>query len=123
MAASAISSSPCLIGPRMTVRGALIGEEDLIVEGRVEGTIQIAGHLVVAEGGVVESDVEAESADIHGHVVGDVVAAEAITIHPDARVSGNLRAPRIVIDDGAHFHGAIDMDVELPEGLARVRSR
>jgi len=107
----------------MTVRGALIGEEDLVVEGRIEGTIQISGHLVVAEGGVVESDVESESADIHGHVVGDVAAAETITIHPGARVSGNLRAPRIVIDDGAHFHGTVDMDVELPEGLARMRSR
>ncbi|MCA9663372.1 MAG: polymer-forming cytoskeletal protein [Myxococcales bacterium] len=123
MAASAISSSPCLIGPRMTVRGALVGEEDLVVEGRVEGTIQIAGHLVVADGGYVESDVEAESADIHGQVAGDVAAASTITLHPGAHVTGNLRAPRIVIDDGAHFHGSVDMDVDLPEGLARVRPR
>jgi len=123
MVASGISSSPCLIGPNMTVRGAIVGEEDLVVEGRVEGTIQIAGHLVVAEAGVVESDVEADSADVHGQVIGDVAAAQTITLHPGARVSGNLRAPRIVIDDGAHFQGGVDMDVELPEGLARVRSR
>ena len=123
MAAPAISSSPCLVGPRMTIRGALVGEEDLVVEGRVEGTIQIAGHLVVAEGGVVESDVEVESVDVHGQVAGDVTASATITIHPGAQVLGNLRAPRIIIDEGAHFQGAVDMDVELPEGLARVRAR
>lgn len=94
-----------------------------MVEGRVEGTIQIAGHLVVAEGGVVESDVEVESVDVHGQVAGDVTASATITIHPGAQVLGNLRAPRIIIDEGAHFQGAVDMDVELPEGLARVRAR
>jgi cytoskeletal protein CcmA (bactofilin family) len=123
MAAPAINSSHCLIGPRMTVRGAIVGEEDLVVEGRVEGSIALSGHLVVAEGGVVESDVEVETADIHGHVVGDIAAAVAITIHPGASVHGNLRAPRIVIEDGAHFKGAVEMDVDLPEGLARVRGR
>lgn len=123
MAAPAMNSSHCLIGPRMTVRGALVGEEDLVVEGRVEGNITLSGHLMIAEGGVVESDVEVETADIHGHVIGDVAAAVAITIHPGASVHGNLRAPRIVIEDGAHFKGGVDMDVDLPEGLQRARGR
>ena len=121
--AASMSSAPCLIGPRITVRGALAGEDDLVVEGRVEGSIALAGHLIVAEGGVVESDVEVESVDVHGQVVGDIVAAASITIHPGARVHGNVRAPRVVIEDGAQFKGAVEMDVELPEGLARVRTR
>lgn len=121
--AASMSTAPCLIGPRITVRGAIVGEDDLVVEGRVEGSIALAGHLVVAEGGVVESDIEVESVDVHGQVIGDIVASTSITIHPGARVSGNVRAPRVVIEDGAHFKGAVEMDVELPEGLARVRAR
>ena len=121
--AASMSTAPCLIGPRITVRGAIVGEDDLVVEGRVEGSIALAGHLVVAEGGVVESDIEVESVDVHGQVIGYVVASSSITIHPGARVSGNVRAPRVVIEDGAHFKGAVEMDVELPEGLARVRAR
>ena len=121
--AASMSTAPCLIGPRIPVRGAIVGEDDLVVEGRVEGSIALAGHLVVAEGGVVESDIEVESVDVHGQVIGDIVASSSITIHPGARVSGNVRAPRVVIEDGAHFKGAVEMDVELPEGLARVRAR
>jgi cytoskeletal protein CcmA (bactofilin family) len=107
----------------MTVRGALLGEDDLVVEGRVEGSIAIAGHLVIAEGGVVESDIEVESVDIRGQVVGDVIASASINIYPGAQVHGNVRAPRVVIEDGAHFKGSVEMDVELLEGLARVRAR
>jgi cytoskeletal protein CcmA (bactofilin family) len=121
--AGTMNTTPCFIGPRMTVRGALLGEDDLVVEGRVEGSIAIAGHLVVAEGGVVESDIEVESVDIRGQVVGDVIASSSVTIHPGAQVHGNVRAPRVVIEDGAHFKGSVEMDVELPEGLARVRAR
>lgn len=124
MAASvSTASAPCHIGPRISVRGTLAGEEDLVVEGRVEGSIALTGHLAVAEAGVVEADIEVDSVDVHGQVEGDILAATAITLHESARVSGNLRAPRVVIADGAQFKGTVEMDVQLPGSLSRQPRR
>jgi cytoskeletal protein CcmA (bactofilin family) len=117
------ASAPCNIGPRISVRGTLAGEEDLIVEGRVEGSIALTGHLAVAEAGVVEADIEVDSVDVYGQVEGDILAATAITLHESARVSGNLRAPRVVIADGAQFKGTVEMDVQLPGSLSRQPRR
>jgi cytoskeletal protein CcmA (bactofilin family) len=107
------------LGRQITVRGTLTGEEDLIVEGRIEGSVALAGHLIVAQGGVLEADLDVESIEVHGEVRGDIVASQSITIDKGANVSGNVRAPRVIIHDGAQFQGAVEMDVELPEGLAR----
>jgi cytoskeletal protein CcmA (bactofilin family) len=110
-----------VLGPQITVRGALSGEEDLVVEGRLEGSVALAGHLVVAHGGVVEADLDVTSVEVHGEVRGDIVASRSITIERGAQVAGNCRAPRVIIHDGARFDGAVDMDVQLPDGLGRGR--
>lgn len=123
MAAAPPSSSVCTLGPNITVRGTLTGEEDLLVEGRVEGSVSLAGHLIVAESGVLEADLDVRSIEVHGEVRGDIAASQSITIDKGAQVAGNVRAPRVIIHDGAHFAGAVEMDVELPEGLARAASR
>ena len=121
MAAVAPRSSTCVLGPQIAVRGALSGEEDLVVEGRIEGNVALAGHLVVAPGGVVEADLEVDSIEVHGEVRGDIVASRSITIERGAIVAGNCRAPRVIVHDGAKFDGAVEMDVQLPEGLGRGR--
>jgi cytoskeletal protein CcmA (bactofilin family) len=110
-----------VIGPRITVRGSLSGEEDLVVEGRIEGRVTLVGHLVIAPDGIVEADVDASSVEVRGTVRGDIVATRSITIERGARVAGNVRAPRVMIHDGAHFDGAVEMDVALPDGLGRTR--
>lgn len=110
-----------MLGPQITVRGSLSGEEDLVVEGRLEGSVALAGHLVVAHGGVVEADLDVASVEVHGEVRGDIVASRSITIERGAQVAGNVRAPRVIIHDGARFDGAVEMDVQLPDGLGRGR--
>jgi len=123
MASTAPRPAACVLGQRITVRGTLTGEEDLVVEGRVEGSLALAGHLIVAESGVLEADLDVQSVEVHGEVRGDIVASESITIDKGANVSGNVRAPRVIIHDGAQFQGAVEMDVDLPEGLTRGLSR
>ncbi len=123
MASTAIRPPACVLGQHITVRGTLTGEEDLIVEGRIEGSVSLAGHLIVAQSGVLEADLDVESVEVHGEVRGDIVASQSITIDKGANVSGNVRAPRVIIHDGAQFQGAVEMDVDLPEGLARALSR
>ena len=55
-----------------------------------------------------------------GRVQGDIVASRSITIERGAQVSGNVRAPRVIINDGAHFDGAVEMEVDLPDGLRKA---
>ena len=116
-------SDTCVIGPQITVRGSLSGEEDLLVEGRIEGGVSLSGHLVVAPGGIVQADVDVDSIEVHGEVQGDIAATRSVTIERGAQVRGNVRSPRVIVVDGAHFDGAVDMDVELPEGLPRSAGR
>ena len=122
-ASSRPSEGICNIGPRIAIRGNISGEEDLLIEGRVEGSVSLSGHLVVAPGAVVEADIEVDSVDVHGQVDGDIVATTAITLHESARVGGNLRAPRVVLSDGAQFKGSVEMDVQLPGALNRQPRR
>ncbi len=117
------AGAPCNIGPRIAIRGNVSGEEDLVIEGRVEGSIALTGHLTIAAGGVVEADLEVDSVDVHGQLEGDVIAATTITLHEGCRVVGNLRAPRVVITDGAHFKGGVEMEVQLPGGIQRQQRR
>lgn len=90
-----------------------------MVQGRVEGSIALTAHLLIAGPALVAADIEADSVEIHGQVEGDVVAAEGITLREGARVVGNLRAPRVEIADGAQFKGAVEMDVPLPGNVLR----
>jgi cytoskeletal protein CcmA (bactofilin family) len=112
-----------VIGSEIAVRGTLTGEEDLVIEGRIEGAVSLTGHLIVAESGDIEADLDVESIEVHGTVRGDITAARSITIEKGAQVTGNVKAPRVIINDGAHFDGAVDMDVALPDDLRRVVGR
>lgn len=118
--ASSPSEGACVIGPETSVRGALSGDEDLVVEGRLEGNVSLTGHLIIAESGDVEADLDVESIQVHGHVRGDISASRSITIEKGAQVQGNVKAPRVIINDGAHFDGAVEMDVDLPESLRKA---
>lgn len=123
MAPANSAEATCVLGPAISVRGTLTGEEDLIVEGHLEGNVALSGHLIVASSGNVEADLEVESIEVHGQVRGDITASRSVTIERGAQVTGNVKAPRVIIQDGAHFDGAVDMDVDLPEELRRVASR
>lgn len=111
------SEDPCFIGSKTTVRGHVSGKQDLVVEGRLEGHVSVDSQLTVEEAGSVEADVEANVATVRGEVRGPIVAARSMVLEATARVAGKLSAPSIVIQDGAHFSGEIEMDVELPEGV------
>ena len=108
---------PCLIGSKIVIRGQVSGSQDLVVEGRIEGRVALENRLTVEESGTVEADLEVVDAAFKGQVRGDVVASRSAVLHPTARVVGNIRSPRVVIEDGARFSGSIDMEVELPPGV------
>lgn len=111
------AKEPCHIGSSVTVTGQISGNQDLVVEGRIEGRVGLDSRLVVESGGVVEAEIEVVEADIHGAVKGDVFAKKLVTLHQSARVMGNITASHVVLVQGAQFTGNIEMEVELPPGV------
>ena len=107
----------CIIGKNIQIRGKLSGSEDLVVEGRVEGNVALKNHLTIEQSGVVEADVEVRDLTVHGEMRGDIAADGVVSVTNTARVVGNIRAPRIILEDGARFKGSIEMEVELPAGI------
>jgi cytoskeletal protein CcmA (bactofilin family) len=97
------------VGARTQFKGDLTGSEPILVEGLVEGTISITGPLRVGPGGTVKANVSAQTVVVAGEVVGDCHATERVEIEAAGRLTGNIRAPRVVIVEGATFRGNSDM--------------
>jgi cytoskeletal protein CcmA (bactofilin family) len=104
-----VGGSPCVIGAKTQFKGEMTGSENIVVEGVVEGTIRITGDLRVALGGVVKATVSAQSVLVAGELVGDCHASQRAEIQASGRLTGNIRAPRVVIVEGATFRGNSDM--------------
>ena len=103
------------IGPSITIRGEVTGEEDLIVQGHIEGTINLKEHNVtIGKEGQVVADVHGRIIEVDGSVEGDLHGQEQILMRRTGRVKGNVKAPRVTLEDGCRFKGAIDMDVAAP---------
>jgi cytoskeletal protein CcmA (bactofilin family) len=101
-----------VIGKGIVIDGEISGDEPIVVEGSVKGRIALESTVVVASGGVVEADVESDDIEISGQVTGNVSARDRAEIKSEGRMVGDIRAPRILIADGAGFKGHIDMDVD-----------
>jgi cytoskeletal protein CcmA (bactofilin family) len=107
------SGSLATIGPSIRMNGDLAGEEDLVVEGRITGTLELKSNtLTIGPQGQVEAKVYAHTILVEGTVNGDLYASERISIRQSARIEGNIYAPRISLEDGARFRGTIDMDTD-----------
>jgi cytoskeletal protein CcmA (bactofilin family) len=98
-----------MIGPNTRVSGELSGDEDVVVDGRVEGTVRLKKQLTVGPAGEVHAEVFAKTVLIAGKVVGNVTAEEKVEIVATGSLEGNIRAAKIVIAEGAHFKGTVDM--------------
>jgi len=99
-----------MIGKSIVIKGELSGAEDLVVEGVVEGKINLPkNNLTVGAEGRVNADVSAQVVTITGKVEGDVTATERVEITASGAVTGNVRTPRLVVADGAFFQGSIEM--------------
>jgi cytoskeletal protein CcmA (bactofilin family) len=98
------------IGKNVTITGQIFSREDLYVDGEVEGTIELAENkLTIGANGKVKAGIHAREVVIIGSVQGDVEATERVDIRKDARLVGNIKTARIVIEDGAVFKGNIDI--------------
>jgi cytoskeletal protein CcmA (bactofilin family) len=100
-----------VISNGIVIDGEVSGEEPLTILGTVKGKISTTQNLAVEPGATVEADIETTSLSVGGRVTGNVVARERVEVRANGKMVGDIKAPRIVIADGAAFKGNVDMDV------------
>lgn len=117
------SSEVAVIGRSIQIDGELRGEEDLRIDGNVSGTIQLPNHsLTIGPEGKIEADVYAKSITVDGQLSGDMYGSECVSISKMARVTGNILATRVSLEEGANFKGSIDMDPAAVEAALSKRA-
>jgi cytoskeletal protein CcmA (bactofilin family) len=108
--ASAGGGEMANIGKSITIKGDLSGNEDLVVEGNVEGRIELPNNqLTIGANGNVKADVNAKSVVIVGKVSGNVSGVERVQIEATGAVTGDVRTPRLVVQEGATLNGSVEM--------------
>ena len=103
------SKNVSVIGPTLVFKGELTADEDLVIEGQIEGTIDHQKHLVIGKQGRVKADIHAGSVIVEGQLVGDIYSKGIVSLANGADVQGDINCGRILMEDGARFKGSIDM--------------
>jgi cytoskeletal protein CcmA (bactofilin family) len=111
------------IGQSIEIRGELTGNEDLTIDGRIDGKIILKDHhLTIGANGRIRAEIRAKSVLVKGEVVGNVVADDKVEIAPSGSVQGDLCAPRVALADGSRFKGSIDMAGPAGSGASKSSS-
>jgi cytoskeletal protein CcmA (bactofilin family) len=98
------------IGKSVTIKGQIFSREDLVVDGEIEGAIELNDHrLTVGPNGRVRAGIKAREIVVLGSIDGNVEALDKIDIRKDAKLVGDIKTARIIIEDGAYFKGSIDI--------------
>jgi cytoskeletal protein CcmA (bactofilin family) len=116
------SASQTVIARPTRIEGKLLGSGEVLVDGVFKGTIEGQVKVRVAERGVVEANVKAQSVEVAGTITGDVTAEKRIVLEATAKVDGNITAPRILIHDGATFRGQVNMTEPDPRPVLKTSS-
>jgi len=107
------------IGKSISIRGDLTGNEDMVIEGQVEGKVDLPNNqLTVGANGKLKAEIHAKSVVIIGHVEGNVYGIERVEIQATGRVEGDVNAPKLVVAEGAQLNGAIQMTQKTQRGAA-----
>ncbi len=100
-----------IIRPSISIKGTLSGKEDVIIQGRVEGKIDLKkNNITVDKSGSIKGDIYGKSITIEGEVEGNLFGEKRIVLQPSGVVRGDMRAPAIHLEEGAKFKGSIDME-------------
>lgn len=97
------------IGGSILVKGDVVSTEDLIIDGQVQGTIELGNHsLTIGAGASVVADLVAKEVTISGQLKGDIVGSARVELKSTAKVEGDINAPRFVMEEGATLSGKVD---------------
>ena len=109
-----------VLGPTVQFKGELSADEDLIINGTVEGTITHMQKLTIGREGTVHANVDAQLVIIEGTIQGDVRADKSVSITQTAHIVGNIKAPSVTILEGAKFNGSVDMSDASAPAVSRT---
>ena len=112
------SGEHAVIGRSITIRGDVTGDEDIMIQGRIQGSVDLRQNSVTVGGnGVVEANITGRNVTVEGQVTGNIDGGEQVTLRSSSHVQGDITAPRVVLENGARFRGLVDMgDVESRSG-------
>ena len=111
------------IGKSISIKGDLTGEEDLVIEGKVEGKVDLPqSELTIGANGHVKADVHAKAVTVVGRVAGNVNGSERVEVQATGVVDGDVRAPRLIVQEGARINGSIQMEDKGGAGAAKQAS-
>jgi cytoskeletal protein CcmA (bactofilin family) len=121
----AVENAPARIGKSVVICGEVKGSEDLVVDGRVEGTVTLTeSRLTIGPNASVQADLFAKDVLILGQVQGNVVASGRVELRAGCSVEGDIRALRLAVEDNAVFRGKVDLTqgaVKAPEAAGAVQ--
>jgi cytoskeletal protein CcmA (bactofilin family) len=99
-----------VLGPTLHFKGELHADEELLIKGRIEGSITHSQRVTVCPEGTVTANVRAQTIVVEGTLTGDLQAEKSVMVKESARLRGNISAPSVSIVEGAQFNGGIDME-------------
>lgn len=117
-----------VLGPTLKFKGDLTASEDLLIQGRVEGSIKHTSNLTIGEEGKVKANIEAEFICVEGQVSGDLQGSKSVVIKDTANIEGNIYSPTVSLLEGSTFNGKIDMSgkerpqAETPQASQAVQA-
>jgi len=103
------STTSSVLGPTLKFKGELTANEDLLIQGQIEGTINHSSSLTVGQDGKLKANVKAEYISVEGKVDGDLAGSKSVVVKEGADVKGNIYSPTVTLREGATFNGSIDM--------------
>lgn len=108
-----------VLSPSISVKGDISGTEDLVLEGKMEGSISLPNNeVMIGPDGKVKANVTAMKVSVEGRLTGDIKGSERVVIKHSGRVEGNIVAPRVVLEDGCQFKGSVEMNIESSSSSA-----
>lgn len=109
-----------MLSPSIMLNGDISGEEDLMLDGRMEGSISLPNNeVLIGPSGQIKADVTALKVSVEGRLTGDIKSAERVVIKHSGRVEGNIVAPRVVLEDGCQFKGSVEMNIDAESSGAK----
>src|SRR6202142_3441677 len=121
------SRGPAVIGKSVMIKGQIFSREDLTIDGEIDGSVELHEHrLTVGPNGKLQAGVKAREVVVLGTIHGNVEASDKIDIRKDAKLVGDIKTARIVIEDGAYFKGSIDIarpEAAKPPAAAQAKQQ
>jgi len=116
------STTMANIGKSLRIKGDVEGDEDTVIEGRVEGRVSLKNHhLTVGANGEVQGEVSGKQVTVVGRVTGNVIASERIEVRETGQIQGDVISPRLLVTEGALINGAITMKGPGGPGVSAPR--